>query len=298
MSNQIPSLQVGDTVAIVSSARKINKEELHFAERKIESWGLKIVFGENLFQEENQFAGSAKQRTQDLQVALDNKNIKAILFARGGYGSVQIVNSIDWTNFQKKPKWLVGFSDITVFHSHIQQIFGIATLHAPMPITFTKNTDSSLNNLKKMLFGDPVTYQIASHPYNKYGKAEAKIIGGNLSILYSLLGSESQINTYGKILFIEDLDEYLYHLDRMMYALKRAGMLEDLAGLIIGGMSDMKDNTIPFGKTAKEIIADAVSEYKFPVAFGFPSGHIDDNNPIVFGKKIRLEVNEESTIIA
>lgn len=297
MSSQIPTLQTGDTVAIVSSARKINKGELDFAVKKLESWGIKIVFGENLFQEENQFAGSIKQRTEDLQEALDNKNIKAILFARGGYGSVQIVDSIDWTNFQKKPKWLIGFSDITVFHSHIQQVFGITTLHAPMPITFPKNTDSSLNNLKKLLFGEPVTYQIATHPLNKYGKSEAEIIGGNLSILYSLLGSESQINTYGKILFIEDLDEYLYHIDRMMYALKRSGMLENLAGLIIGGMSDMNDNSIPFGKRAEEIIADAVSEYKFPLAFGFPSGHIDDNNPIVFGMKVTFQVNEEYTII-
>jgi len=297
MSSQIQNLQAGDTVAIVSSARKINKEELGFTVNKLESWGLKVVFGKNLFQEENQFSGSVKQRTQDLQEVLDNKNIKAILFSRGGYGSVQIVDFIDWTSFQKNPKWIIGFSDSTVFHSHIQQNFSIPTLHAAMPITFANNTESSLENLREVLFGAEISYQINTHPLNRIGLRNAEIIGGNLSILYSLLGSESQINTHGKILFIEDLDEYLYHIDRMMQALKRAGMLENLAGLIIGGMSDMNDNTITFGKTAEEIIADTVSEYKYPVAFGFPAGHIDDNNPIVFGKKLRFEVNTKNTII-
>jgi muramoyltetrapeptide carboxypeptidase len=293
-SSQIPNLKPGDTIAFVSSARKISRDELLFAKTQIESWGLKVVFGKNLFQEENQFAGTETQRTQDLQDALDNENVKAILFVRGGYGSVQIVDSIDWTSFQKNPKWIIGFSDITVFHSHIQQNFGLPTLHAAMPITFANNTESSLENLRKILFGEKISYQIDTHPLNRVGVMNAEIVGGNLSILYSLLGSKSQMNTDGKILFIEDLDEYLYHIDRMMQALKRAGMLKNLAGLIVGGMSEMNDNTIPFGKTAEEIIQDVVSEYNYPVAFGFPAGHVDDNNPIVFGKKTKFIIENSS----
>lgn len=296
-STQIPHLQAGDTIALISSARKINRDELDFAVELLELWGLNISFGENLFKEDHQFAGSIEQRNTDLQNAIDDDNINAILFVRGGYGSVQIVDNMNWSRFEKKPKWLIGFSDITVFHSHIHQSCGIPTLHAAMPITFEKNTQTALSSLKKILFGEKVSYQIDTHPFNRNGKVDAKIVGGNLSILYSLLGSESQINTEGKILFIEDLDEYLYHIDRMMQALKRAGMLDKLAGLIVGGMSDMNDNTIPYGKNAEEIIRDVVSEYNYPVAFGFPAGHIDDNNPIVFGEKVKFEVGEKSTIV-
>ena len=296
-NTKIPNLKPGDTIALISTARKVSKEELNFAVKLLESWGLKVPFGKNLFQEEYQFAGSVEQRTQDLQDALDNENVKAILFVRGGYGSVQVVDHIDWSEFQKTPKWMIGFSDITVFHSHIHQNFGIPTLHAAMPITYPKNSESSLENVRKVLFGEKVSYQIEAHPFNREGKAEAEIVGGNLSILYSLLASESQMNTDGKILFIEDLDEYLYHIDRMMQALKRAGMLKNLAGLIIGGMSDMNDNTISFGKTAEEIIRDVVSEYKYPVAFGFPAGHIDDNNPIVLGEEVKFEVANKITMV-
>ena len=294
--DKIPKLKVGDTVALISSARKVSKEELNFAVNLIESWRLKVCFGKNLFNKDHQFSGTSKQRSQDLQAALDDKNIKAILFVRGGYGSVQIVDHLDWRKFQQNPKWLIGFSDITVFHSHVHQNFSLPTLHAAMPITFPKNTKSSLNNLEKILFGEKVSYKIDEHPFNRKGKAEAEIVGGNLSILYSLLGSESQMNTNGKILFIEDLDEYLYHIDRMMQALKRAGMLNNLAGLIVGGMNDMNDNEIPFGKKAEEIIRDMISEYNYPVAYGVPAGHIDNNHPIVFGEKTILEVSENTLI--
>jgi len=295
--NSIPKLQKGDTITLISTARKVSKEELSFAEKLLESWGLKVCIGKNLFQEEHQFAGSVEQRSQDLQEAINDENVKAILFVRGGYGSVQVVDHIDWSRFQENPKWIIGFSDISVFHSHIHQNFGVPTLHAAMPITYAKNTESSLENLKKVLFGEDISYQIEAHPFNRKGIAEAEIVGGNLSILYSLLASESQMNTDGKILFIEDLDEYLYHIDRMMQALKRSGMLKNLAGLIIGGMSDMNDNTIPFGKTAEEIIRDVVSEYEFPVAYGFPAGHINDNNPLVFGEKVTFEVGGKSLAV-
>ena len=210
-TNQIPKLKTGDSIVLISTARKVNKEDLNFAVNILESWGLNVCYGKNLFEENHQFAGTVEQRTQDLQSALDDEKVKAILFVRGGYGSVQILDYIDWGNFQQKPKWLIGFSDITIFHAHIHQNFGVHTLHAAMPITFPKNTRSSLDNLKTILFGAEISYKIDGHPFNIKGKTEAKVVGGNLSILYSLLGSESQINTDGKILFIEDLDEYLYH---------------------------------------------------------------------------------------
>ena len=295
-NTQISNLKSGDTIALISTARKVSKKELNFAVKLLESWGLKVSFGKNLFEVAHQFAGSVEQRSHDLQQALNDENVKAVFFVRGGYGSVQVVDHIDWSSFQNAPKWLIGYSDITVFHSHIHQNFGIPTLHAAMPITFPKNAESSLENLRKVLFGEKVSYQIKTYPFNRKGLAEAEIIGGNLSILYSLLASESQMNTDGKILFIEDLDEYLYHIDRIMQALKRAGMLKNLAGLIIGGMSDMNDNTIPFGKTAEEIIRDVVSEYNYPVAFGFPAGHIDDNNPIILGDKMMLNVGDTTII--
>lgn len=293
----IPKLKSGDKVALISSARKINKEELLFATELIHSWGLNYCFGENLFAVENQFAGTTAQRIHDFKTALDDDTIKAILFVRGGYGSIQVVDHINWIKFKESPKWIVGFSDITVFHSHIHENLNTPTLHAAMPITFANNSKSSLNNLKKLLFGEQVSYKIKPHPLNRKGKAKAEIIGGNLSILYSLLGSISQMNTDGKILFIEDLDEYLYHIDRMMQALDRAGMFKNLAGLIVGGMSDMNDNEIPYGKTAEEIIQDVVLKYNYPVVYGFPAGHITNNQPLIFGQKKCLIVNEQKVIV-
>jgi muramoyltetrapeptide carboxypeptidase len=291
-TKQVPNLHPGDVIALISTARKIGMAELTPSIKVLESWTLKVKLGEYIFEEQDQFAGSVAQRTSDLQKALDDKSIKAVIFVRGGYGSIQVVDGIDWTGFQEHPKWLIGFSDITVFHSHIHQNFKISTLHAAMPITFASNTETSLNKTRSSLFGETLTYEVEPHPYNRKGIVEAEIIGGNLSILYGLLGSESQLNTKGKILFIEDLDEYLYHIDRMLYALKRAGMLENLAGLLVGGMSDMKDNAIPFGKNAEEIIRDVVAEYNFPVAFNFPAGHIDHNMPLIFGKKLVFEVGK------
>lgn len=293
----LPTLNRGDKIALISSARKVSRAELEPAVYIINEWGLNINYGEHLYHEDNQFAGTIEERRHDFQTAIDDESIKAILFVRGGYGSVQIVDLIDWSQFVKKPKWIIGFSDITVFHSHIHQNFGIPTLHAAMPITLQKNTKSSLENLRKVLFGEKVSYQIEAHTFNRKGVAEAEIVGGNLSILYSLLGSKSQIDTEGKILFIEDLDEYLYHIDRMMQALKRAGMLKNLAGLIIGGMSDMNDNTIAYGKTAEEIIHDIVAKYDYPLAFGFPAGHQSDNQPLVLGANYAINITTTHVIL-
>tara|TARA_B100001057_G_scaffold498837_1_gene607307 strand:+ start:422 stop:1327 length:906 start_codon:yes stop_codon:yes gene_type:complete len=294
---KITSLKKGDAIAIISTARKVTKKELHFAVSKIESWGLSVCFGEHLFEEHHQFAGTVKQRTKDLQWALDHENIKAIFFARGGYGSVQVLDHLNWKAFAKNPKWLIGFSDATVFHSHVQQNYKYPTLHAAMPITFFQNTATALDNLRNILFGKKVSYTFNGHPFNREGLAKSEIVGGNLSILYSLLGSKSQLNTDGKILFLEDLDEYLYHIDRMMQALKRGGMLKNLTGLIVGGMTNMNDNSIPFGKTSEEIIRDVVSEYSYPLAFNIPAGHMNHNVPLLLGEQVIFRVTTDDVLI-
>jgi len=295
--NDISALKKGDAVAVISTARKVSLSELDFAITKIKSWGLNVCFGKNLFKKQHQFAGTIKERAEDLQWALDDNNIKAVFFARGGYGSVHVVDYVDWQAFTTNPKWLIGFSDITVFHSHVHQCYNISTLHAAMPITYPQNTDGAIKNIRDILFGENVSYKFEGHSFNKNGAVKAVVVGGNLSILYSLLGSKSQLNTDGKILFLEDLDEYLYHIDRMMQALKRAGMLENLSGLIVGGMNGMNDNSIPFGKTAKEIIRDVVSEYAYPVAFNIPAGHINENLPLLFGEKASFTVATNQVLI-
>ena len=293
----ISALKKGDAVAVISTARKVSLSELDFAITKIKSWGLNVCFGKNLFKKQHQFAGTTQERADDLQWALDDNNIKAVFFARGGYGSIHLVDYVDWQAFKINPKWLIGFSDITVFHSHVHQCYNIPTLHAAMPITYPQNTDGAIKNIREILFGEKVSYKFKGHSFNKNGKVKSAIVGGNLSILYSLLGSKSQLNTDGKILFIEDLDEYLYHIDRMMQALKRAGMLENISGLIVGGMNGMNDNAIPFGKTAEEIIRDVVSEYAYPVAFNIPAGHINENLPLLFGKKASFTVATNQVLI-
>ena len=226
---------------------------------------------------------------------LDNPDIKAILCVRGGYGTVRIIDDIDFSHFQKNPKWLAGFSDITVLHSHIHKL-NVASLHSTMPISFSSNTTESIMSLKDALFGKHLSIKIDLHPFNRFGEAKGQIVGGNLSILYSLMGSPSDLNTDGKILFIEDLDEYLYHIDRMMMNLKRSGKLSNLKGLIVGGMTKMNDNTIPFGKDAESIIKDVVSEYNYPVCFGFPAGHIKDNRALKLGVIAELKVDKQSSL--
>jgi len=283
------NLKQGDQVGIISTARKISKEELSFAKKTIEKWGLKVVFGKNIFEEYNQFAGKDLQRAFDLQEMIDNPKIKAIICARGGYGTVRILDLVDFSGLKANPKWIAGFSDITALHSTLHNL-NISSLHSTMPVNFKTNTNTSLESLKQALFGKPISYRFSSNKLNRIGNSEGKVVGGNLSIIYSLLGSSSDIKTYGKILFLEDLDEYLYHIDRMMINLKRNGKLNNLAGLIIGGMSDMNDNTIPFGKNAIEIIAETVSEYDYPVAFNFPAGHIKNNNTILLGQTAKLEI--------
>ncbi len=288
------SLQPGDQIAVISTARKISQQEIEPAINVLQGWGLKPVLGKHLFASAHQFAGTDEQRAADLQNAINNPEIKAILCARGGYGAVRLLEKVDFSPLQKQPKWIVGYSDVTVLLNYLQQVSRIAGIHATMPINFGNNTPESLSSLQQALFGIPYEVPLPEHPMNRHtGKkiTNAEITGGNLSILYSLTGTAMQVNTHGKILFIEDLDEYLYHIDRIMMNLKLAGMLHGLAGLLVGGMTDMHDNTVPFGKTAEEIILSHVQAYDYPVFFGVPAGHINDNRALIMGKKITIENN-------
>jgi len=291
----LPKLKKGDKIGIISTARKINIEELKYAIELIESWGLKVVLGKTIGASQDQYAGDDTLRSEDLQYMLDKADINAILCARGGYGTVRIIDDLDFSNFIKQPKIIAGFSDVTVLHSHLHNM-NAPTLHSSMPISFKSNTKESIESLKKALFGENSDISCDGHSLNRKGKAKGQIIGGNLSILYSLIGTPSDIDTKGKILFIEDLDEYLYHIDRMMTSLKRSGKLKSIKGLIVGGMTKMNDNTIPFGKTAEQIIFEAVSDYNYPVCFNFPAGHIDHNLTLKFGEDVQLDVGETTTL--
>jgi muramoyltetrapeptide carboxypeptidase len=291
-----PYLKQGDDVIIIATARKISVDELNPVLQIFESKGLNVLLGPHLFDIDHQFAGTDQARQHDLQWAINHPTAKAIVIARGGYGSVRLLSDLDFSLLKKYPKWLVGYSDVTVLHNAFHN-YHIATLHATMPLNFTKNEEAT-QGLFDALFGNLIQTNTNSiTTYNKVGEATAEIVGGNLSLLYSLSGTPFDIQTDGKILFIEDLDEYLYHVDRMMMQLKLSGKLKNLAGLIVGGMSDMKDNPIPFGKTAEDIIHDATKEYDYPVCFQFPAGHIDKNLPLYFGKLATLTIQAESVTL-
>lgn len=292
-----PYLQKGDTVAILATARKHIVKSMQPTIDLLESWGLHVVVGKSIGLEENQLAGNDEQRAADLQEQLDNPNIKAIWCARGGYGTVRVVDLIDFTQFKKSPKWLVGFSDVTVLHNHLNTM-GYKSIHGIMPISLAKASKEAIESLRLSLFGQPLQYAIDPHPMNRLGKATGELVGGNLSILYSVLGSPSAIDCTDKILYIEDLDEYLYHIDRMMMNLKRNGCLESLKGIIVGSMTDMKDNDIPWGKNALEIVQDVTKQYNIPVIFNFPAGHIHDNRALILGNNVTIEVTENcSTVV-
>jgi muramoyltetrapeptide carboxypeptidase len=293
-----PYLQKGDTIGITAPASVLSENEITPAVEIIRSWGLHIVFGKHLFSRRNSFAGTDNQRAEDFQRMLDDAGIRAILCARGGYGTIRMMDMIRFGHFLKHPKWIVGYSDITVLHSHIQRHFGIETIHAIMPVNITEDKfcHPSEESLRKALFGEKIFYTFPVTFLSRTGLSEGTLTGGNLSILYSLLGSLSEPDTNGKILFLEDLDEYLYHIDRMMINLKRAGKLKNLKGLVIGGMDRMKDNEVPFGKTAFEIIAEAVAEYDYPVYFDFPAGHGEKNLALIMGRNVALKVDNECTL--
>lgn len=290
---QPPFLSKGDTVAIVCTARKFSFEEAQPAVSLLESWGLRVIFGRTIGEDNHQLGGSDELRAADFNSMLENQDVKAIWCARGGYGSVRIIDKIDFELLKLNPKWVIGFSDVTVLHSQIHNE-EVQSIHGIMAFSVPRATEKSKDSLRKTLFGEALIYELEPNVNNHLGIANGLLIGGNLSILYSLLGSKTALNTTDKILFIEDLDEYLYHIDRMMYNLKRNGYFEEVKGLIVGGMTNMHDNSIPFGQNALEIIKAISLEFGFPVVFDFPAGHGIDNWALKFGSNVELTVNEFS----
>jgi muramoyltetrapeptide carboxypeptidase len=298
-------LVAGDEIYITATARKVEKAEIEPAITHLQQAGFKVTLSEALFDSHFQFGGTDKVRAQELQKALDNPAIKAIICARGGYGTVRIVDQLDFSLFKQHPKWLCGFSDITVLHSHLHTL-GFASFHGPLAVNMHNQTDASFfisedsrTRMIQMLKGQEAGFQWEAHPLNKAGEAEGMMVGGNLSVLYSISGSVSDVNMDGKILFLEDIDEYLYHLDRMMYWLKRSGKLEKLAGLVVGNFDQMKNlnGQNPFGSGAYKIISSAVEDYSFPVAYNFPAGHGKENHSLYMGVNVQLQVSDNKSTI-
>ena len=292
-----PYLKAGDKIAIVCPAKKL-PGPIDEAIKIIESWGLEVVVGETVGASFRQYAGDDDLRTKDLQRFLDDDSVKAIIAARGGYGTVRIIDRLDFTRFKTNPKWIVGFSDITVLHSHILAQFEIQTIHGQMPVVIPEGTITSLDTLKKALFGDDLSYEYQSSHPNKPGKSEGILIGGNLTLLVMMNGSVSEMDFKDKILFIEDVGEYYYSIDRMLWNLKRSGKLSGLKGLIVGGFTALKDFEEPFGQTVEEMVFDHVKDYDYPVCFDFPAGHISDNHALIFGKTVDLSIESTSVKIS
>ncbi|MGN6395964.1 MAG: S66 peptidase family protein [Mucilaginibacter sp.] len=287
-----PYLKKGDKIAITCPAKKL-PNPMTDAISLLQSWGLEVVLGDTLNASWHQFAGDDAFRARDLQRFIDDDSIKAIIAARGGYGTVRMIDMVDFSRFATNPKWVSGFSDITLLHAHLFNNFNVASIHGQMPMTIPDATKRSLDTLRKTFFGETLNYQLKPNILNRCGETGGILIGGNLSILLSASGSASDMDYSGKILFIEDIGEYLYSIDRMLRTLKRAGKLAQLKGLIVGGFTDVKDNDIPFGQTVPEIVMDVVKDYDYPVCFDFPAGHVSDNCSLILGQKLSLSVDEQ-----
>ncbi len=293
--SQLKYLKFGSKVAIAAPARKMTREQMQYAIDWLVEKGFTPVYDDRLFAEHYIFAGNDDFRASVLQEYLDDESIEAIWLSRGGYGSIRIIDKLDFTKFLHHPKWIVGFSDTTVFHGKLQSL-GIPSLHASMPYCFDNKTIEAKQSLFDALVGQSLHYEFATHPLNRVGIVEAEVVGGNLSVLYGMIGSNSFPKTDGKILFIEEVDEYIYHIDRMMHALKRAGILSHLKGLIVGGLTQIHDNPDPFGMSVEEVIAEAVKDKDYPLCFGFPAGHFADNRSIVLGQKSKLTITKEGSV--
>lgn len=281
-------------IHIAAPAKVIDKACIDLAVDFLQKKGFDVSLAKHVLGQHNYFSGTDAERLADFQNALDDERLDFILCARGGYGSVRIIDDLDFTKFLKKQKLIIGFSDITVFHNHIHTHFNIPTLHASVPLNFQSNTTEALQSLVNVLNGAPNKYEIPPSKYNRPGEVKAVVVGGNLSIIYSLIGTNSDLNMDGKILFIEDIGEHIYAIDRILYSLKKSNKLQKLAGLIVGGMTNIKDTEIPFGKNVEEVISEMVAPYKFPVCFNFPAGHVDDNRVIILGKEAVLVVTPDS----
>ena len=290
---QIPSyLKKGDTIGIVCPSGFMPYEKATICIEILQKWGYKVMIGKTLGSRFHYFSGTDTERLLDLQSMLNNKEVKAVLCGRGGYGMSRIIDQLDFTIFKKNPKWLIGFSDITVLHSHVYKQFQIASMHAPMAAAFNDEEykNKFVQSLRKALMGRVSNYTCTAHPFNRLGKVEGELVGGNLSLLAHLVGSKSSVNTKGKILFLEDVGEYIYNIDRMLLQLKRNGMLHQLAGLIIGGFTEIKDTLTPFGTNAFSVIKAHVQEFSYPVCFDFPVSHEKNNYALKIGVKHRLTV--------
>lgn len=283
-------------VHITAPAKTIEKECIDFAVDFLTKQGFEVSLAPHVLGKNNYFSGTDAERQSDFQTALDNPEIDFILCARGGYGSVRIIDSLDFSGFVQHPKLIIGFSDITVFHNHLHRHFSIPTLHATVPLNFQSNSKTALQSLVNVLNQSANRYSILPSAFNRPGRITATVVGGNLSILYSLIGTNSDIETAGKILFIEDIGEHIYALDRILYSLKKSGKIQNLAGLIVGGMTNIKDTEIPFGKSVEEVISEIIAPYSFPVCFNFPAGHMDDNRAILLGSPCTLEVTEQGVL--
>lgn len=299
---QPPYLKAGDTVAIVapSGILKNREKEVQQAVDLLKSWGLEAVIGEHIFSQNNHFAGTDAERCEDFQKAMDDPSISAIWCARGGYGTVRILDKLDYTKFSKKPKWLIGYSDITALHNqfHIQ---GFQSIHALMCTSLTDDLDdisTPIETYRKAIFGEQLQYTLEGSNYNRTGTVSAPLVGGNLTMLHTMLGSKTSIDTSGKILFIEEIGEYKYHIDRMLQSLKRAGYFDNCKGLLVGDMSKMRTNTTLWGSSIEQLILDALAEYDFPICFNMPAGHENDNRAMILGRTIEMKVGkEESKVI-
>lgn len=287
---------MSQSIRLIAPARKITAEELQPAFEVLKNHGFTVSYTEKTFGSHHQYSGTEEDRVSDFQSALDSYESDILLSVRGGYGTLRIIDQIDFSSLLKHPKIICGYSDITILHNHLLAKYRLSSLHCTMPVNFSGNTPEALQSMIDAWNGKPLTYQIPAHDLNRKGNATGILFGGNLSLMYALQGSVSFPDPKGKILFLEDLDEYLYHIDRMMLSLKRSGVLKAISGLIVGGMTDMKDNAIPFGKSAEEIIREHVEEYDYPVCFGFPAGHQADNRALWMGKELSLHVSEQVDI--
>lgn len=295
-------LKSGDTIAIIAPSGVLNNrnQAIENAKKLIVEWGLVPIIGKNIYKKNYHFAGNDKQRLDDLQWAFDHKNIKAIWCARGGYGSIRIIDQLSFDQFKKYPKWLIGYSDITVLHNKLNNL-GFETIHGMMAVNMEENQkeiNESIESLKNCLFGELKSYHINNNKYNRIGKSSGILVGGNLTLLASQLGSSSEIDTKDKILFIEEIGEYKYHIDRMLQSLKRAGFFDNCNGVLIGDMSEIKINSPSWGSSVNELIYDVLKPYKFPISFGIQSGHLKHNESLIFGRNIDLDVKASKTIIS
>lgn len=293
-----PYLKKGDTIGIVCPAGFMPAEKSQTCILVLKDWGYQVKEGSTVGSQYHYFSATDEQRLEDLQQMLDDPSVHAILCARGGYGLGRIIDKLNFKQFEQNPKWIIGYSDITILHAHLFNCFKIASLHSPMAAAFNDEEykNEYVQSLKAAIEGTKAKYVCAKNPYNKEGTASGILVGGNLSLISHLIGTRSDIDTEGKILFIEDVGEYIYNIDRMLYHLKRSGKLDKLAALIIGGFTEVKDTTIPFGKDVYEVINDAVKEYQYPVCFQFPVGHTRENYALKIGVEYRLVVGEKVTL--